>query len=258
MHLERIEGRVVFKDVCFSYDESESLEPLLKHINLDVAPGELIGLVGASGSGKTTLINLLLRFYDPTSGEITIDGVDLRDIKVDCLRDQMAVVLQEPFLFKGTIAENIAYGRPNATREQIIEAARAANAHGFITKFPDGYDTEVGERGGRLSGGERQRVSIARALLNDPRILVLDEATAAVDTETEKQIQEALERLMQGRTCFAIAHRLSTLRTATRLVVMEGGKIAEMGTDEELLAKEDGIYSRLVHIQMDMARSIAA
>ncbi len=258
VHLERIEGRVVFKDVCFSYDESESLEPLLKHINLDVAPGELIGLVGASGSGKTTLINLLLRFYDPTSGEITIDGVDLRDIKVDCLRDQMAVVLQEPFLFKGTIAENIAYGRPNATREQIIEAARAANAHGFITKFPDGYDTEVGERGGRLSGGERQRVSIARALLNDPRILVLDEATAAVDTETEKQIQEALERLMQGRTCFAIAHRLSTLRTATRLVVMEGGKIAEMGTHEELLAKEDGIYSRLVHIQMDMARSIAA
>jgi ATP-binding cassette subfamily B protein len=255
--LERIEGHIEFRDVCFSYDEAEALEPLLKQINLVVQPGEMIGLVGASGSGKTTLVNLLLRFYDPTSGQVLIDGHDLRDVKLRCLREQMAVVLQEPYLFKGTIAENIAYGRPDATRDQIIEAARAANAHNFIIKFPDGYDTEVGERGGRLSGGERQRVSIARALLNNPRILILDEATASVDTETEKQIQEALEQLMKGRTCFAIAHRLSTLRMATRLVVLDGGRIAEIGTHEELIAKEDGIYAKLVKIQTEMAKSIA-
>ena len=255
--LDRIEGHIEFRDVCFSYDEAEALEPLLKNINLVVQPGEMIGLVGASGSGKTTLVNLLLRFYDPTSGQILIDGHDLRDVKLRCLREQMAVVLQEPYLFKGTIAENIAYGRPDATREQIIEAARAANAHNFIIKFPDGYDTEVGERGGRLSGGERQRVSIARALLNDPRILILDEATASVDTETEKQIQEALEQLMKGRTCFAIAHRLSTLRMATRLVVLDGGRIAGIGTHEELIAKEDGINAKLVKIQTEMAKSIA-
>ncbi|MBI3948395.1 MAG: ABC transporter ATP-binding protein [Armatimonadetes bacterium] len=258
VRLDPIQGRVVFRDVCFSYDEHEALEPLLKQINIEVEPGEIIGLVGHSGSGKSTLINLILRFYDPTSGEILLDGVDLRRVQIECLREQMAVVLQEPFLFRGTIAENIAYGRTDVTRDEIIAAAKAANAHHFVTKFPDGYDTEVGERGGRLSGGERQRVSIARAILSNPRILILDEATASVDTETEKLIQEAMERLMRGRTCFVIAHRLSTLRTASRLVVLDDGRVAEVGTHEELLAKEDGIYARLARIQMEMAKSIAA
>ena len=220
-----------FRNVRFCY-EADGSRPILSEINLRVEPGELIGLVGPSGSGKTTLVNLLMRFYDPTEGAITVDGVNLRQVEMQALRRQIGCVSQEPFLFSGTIAENIAYGRPEASLAQIIEAAMAANAHDFILGFPDAYDTEVGERGVKLSGGEKQRISIARAMLNNPRILILDEATSAVDTETESLIQEAMDRLMQGRTTFAIAHRLSTLKSASRLVVIEKGKIVEVGTHQ--------------------------
>jgi ATP-binding cassette subfamily B protein len=244
-----IKGGLVFRDVHFGYDKSREV---LHGIDLDVKPGELIGLVGHSGAGKSTLINLLMRFYDPTQGEIVLDGVDLRKVKLEDFRRQVGVVLQESYLFPGSIRYNIAYGRPQATLEEVIEAAKAANAHKFIINFPDGYDTYVGERGQRLSGGERQRISIARAILHNPKILVLDEATASVDTETERMIQQALERLISGRTVFAIAHRLSTLRNAHRLVVIDEGQVAEMGTHAELLAKPDGIYKKLVDMQMEM------
>ena len=254
--LPRIKGLVKFENVDFRYETQEPGDYVLQDITFTAEPGELIGLVGHSGSGKTTLANLLLRFYDPTSGRITIDGHDLRDVTLRSLREQIGIVLQEPFLFSGTIAENIAYGRPDASREEIIEAAKAANAHRFIVRFPDAYDTEVGERGTRLSGGEKQRISIARAILNNPRILILDEATSAVDTETEKLIQEALDRVMKDRTVFAIAHRLSTLKNASKLLVLDKGRIVEMGTHEELLAKEDGVYRRLVKIQTDLAQSV--
>jgi ATP-binding cassette, subfamily B, bacterial len=247
--MPRIEGEVVFENVGFGYDKARRV---LEGFTLHVQPGEMIGLVGHSGAGKTTIINLLSRFYDPTEGTILVDGVEMRKIKVRDLRGQLGIVLQEPFLFPGTIAENIAYADPGASPERIIRAAKAANAHDFIMRFPDGYDTQVGERGVKLSGGERQRISIARAILDDPRILILDEATASVDTETEKQIQEAINRLIRGRTTFAIAHRLSTLRNADRLVVMEKGKVAEVGTHEELMAKEDGIFRRLVDMQTEI------
>ncbi|MCC6443441.1 MAG: ABC transporter ATP-binding protein [Armatimonadetes bacterium] len=256
VEIPRIEGDVVFEDVTFNYEGNESNEPVLKNINLHANPGELIGLVGHSGSGKSTLVNLLLRFYDPDEGKVTVDGIDVRQLKLKSLRSQIGMVLQEPFLFAGTIAENIAYGRPGASREEIMEAARAANAHQFIMNFPDGYDTEVGERGVRLSGGEKQRISIARAILNNPRLLILDEATSAVDTETEALIQEALERLMKGRTSFAIAHRLSTLKNADKLVVLDKGRIVEEGTHEELLAKEDGVYHRLCKIQTELSKTV--
>jgi ATP-binding cassette subfamily B protein len=209
----------------------------------------MIGLVGHSGAGKTTIINLLSRFYDPIEGEILIDDVPMKNIKLDDLRRQFGIVLQEPFLFPGTISENIAYAKPDASRVQIMRAAKAANAHEFILRFPDGYDTQVGERGVRLSGGERQRISIARAILHDPRILILDEATASVDTETEKQIQEAIQRLIKNRTTFAIAHRLSTLRNADRLLVIEKGKLTEMGTHDELMANDTGTFKKLVEMQ---------
>lgn len=249
VRLPRIEGRVELKNVHFSYEKNQNV---LQDISFSVEPGEMIGLVGHSGAGKSTLINLLSRFYDVQEGAILIDGVDIRNIDVDDLRRQVGVVLQEPFLFPGTIADNIAYAKPDATRLQIMGASKAANAHDFVMRLADGYDTYVGERGARLSGGERQRLSIARAILHDPRILILDEATASVDTATEKKIQEAIGRLIKGRTTFAIAHRLSTLRNANRLIVLERGKLVEMGTHDELMALPDGIFRKLVTMQQEV------
>ena len=247
--MPHMEGRVEMDGVWFSYDKNQQT---LENVSVDVQPGEMIGLVGHSGAGKSTVINLLSRFYDVKDGRITIDGVDIRKIKMEDLRRQIGVVLQEPFLFPGTISDNIAYAKPDASPLEIMQAAKAANAHEFVMRFPDGYDTYVGERGARLSGGERQRLSIARAILHDPRILILDEATASVDTETEKQIQEAMARLIQGRTTFAIAHRLSTLRNASRLMVMEKGKLVELGTHDELLSKPEGVFRRLVDMQQEV------
>jgi ATP-binding cassette, subfamily B, bacterial len=248
--IPRIDGRVEFNNVTFGYD---SHNPVLKNLTLSVKAGEMIGLVGHSGAGKSTTINLLCRLYDVDEGQISIDGVDVRKIAQNDLRSQIGLVMQDPFLFNGTVAENISYARAGATHEEIIEAAKAANAHDFIAAKPDGYDTIVGERGSALSGGERQRISIARAILHNPRILVLDEATSAVDTDSEKQIQDAIARLIKGRTTFAIAHRLSTLRYADRLVVFKGGQIEEVGTHDELLEK-NGEFHRLVEMQQEMSR----
>ncbi len=247
--MPNITGEVKFHNMTFGYD---SHKPVLRDINLHVQPGEMIGLVGHSGAGKSTLINLICRFYTPDSGRLEIDGEDIKQIDLKDLRRQIGVVLQDPYLFSGTIAENIAYAHPDASMEDIIAAAKAANAHEFIVKFPDGYDTEVGERGGSLSGGERQRISIARAILHNPRILILDEATSSVDVETEKKIQQAIDRLVQNRTTFAIAHRLSTLRNADRLFVIEKGKGVECGSHGELMEKK-GIYYKLVETQREAA-----
>ncbi|MCG9131524.1 ABC transporter ATP-binding protein [Candidatus Poribacteria bacterium] len=252
--MPNISGEVKFHNMTFGYD---SHKPVLRDINLHVQPGEMIGLVGHSGAGKSTLINLICRFYTPDSGQLEIDGEDIKQIDLNDLRQQIGVVLQDPYLFSGTIAENIAYAHPDASMEDVIAAAKAANAHEFIVKFPDGYDTEVGERGGSLSGGERQRISIARAILHNPRILILDEATSSVDVETEKKIQQAIDRLVQNRTTFAIAHRLSTLRNADRLFVIEKGKGVECGSHEELMAQQ-GIYYKLVETQREAANVRAA
>jgi ATP-binding cassette subfamily B protein len=250
----RLEGRVEFKQVSFSY---EGAQPALREVSILAEPGEMIGLCGPSGAGKSTFVNLICRFYDATDGQILIDGVDIRDYDVKWLRRQVGMVLQEPYLFHGTISENIRYGNPDATEEQIVIAAKAANAHDFIVGFPDGYDTMVGERGQSLSGGERQRISIARAILHDPRILILDEATSSVDTETEKQIQQALDRLVEGRTTFAIAHRLSTLTAADRLIVLDKGKIVEQGLHADLVNKEGGVYAKLHKTQAEMNSLVA-
>jgi len=247
-----IRGEVEFRNVRFGYDKSN---PVLKNISFKVAPGEMIGLVGRSGAGKSSTINLICRFYEPDGGQILVDGIDLAELDMAQYRKQIGIVLQEPFLFGGTVAENIAYGNPEATMEEIIVAARAANAHDFIIAKPDGYDTIVGERGVHLSGGEKQRISIARAILHNPRILILDEATSSVDVETERQIQEAINRLVEGRTTFAIAHRLSTLRNADRLIVLDRGEIAEMGTHEELMDKR-GVFYELVETQRKVTEII--
>ncbi len=244
-----IRGAFTFEHVSFGY---QTYEPVLENINFEVKPGEMIGLVGASGAGKSTLINLIMRLYDVDQGRITIDGVDIRDIKMESLHSQIGVVLQETFLFSGTILQNIRFARQDAPLSEVIRAAKAANAHDFICKTPDGYNTYVGEHGYNLSGGERQRISIARAILNNPRLLILDEATSALDTESEFLIQQAMERLVKGRTTFAIAHRLSTLRNADRLVVIDRHGIAEIGTHNELLEKK-GIYYGLVTAQLKMS-----
>jgi len=251
---EELRGKIELRNVSFSYD---GVRKVLKNVSLTIEPGQMIGLAGPSGGGKTTLVNLICRFYDVLEGQILVDDVDVRDYDVQLLRSHVGVVLQEPFLFHGTVGENIAYGNAGASIRQVIAAAKAANAHDFIVGFPDGYDTMVGERGQTLSGGERQRISIARAILNNPRILILDEATSSVDTETEKLIQEALDRLVAERTTIAIAHRLSTLRRADRLVVLEKGDLIEEGTHEELAAKDDGLYARLLRMQSEMQSLIA-
>ncbi len=252
--LDPVVGAIEFKDVIFGYDP---VRQILKGVSFKVKPGEMIGLVGPSGAGKTTVINLIARFYDADSGEIRIDGHDIQDLDTGNYRSQLGMVMQDPYLFHGTILENIRYGQRDATVEQVIRASKAANAHDFICKLPQGYDTIVGERGHTLSGGERQRVSIARAILHDPKILILDEATSSVDTETERNIQEAIDRLTENRTVIAIAHRLSTLRKANRLFVMKEGYLVEEGTHEALLQKADGVYRKLYDMQRELHEAYA-
>jgi ATP-binding cassette subfamily B protein len=248
--LPELKGHIDIEKVSFGYEDGE---PVLQDINLKISPGEFIGIVGKSGVGKSTLINLIMRMYDVDEGTIRIDGIDVRELSQETLRAGMGVVLQETFLFAGSIWQNLTYAKPDATREEVIRAAKMAGAHEFIVQLPDGYNTYVGEKGHKLSGGERQRISIARALLHNPRILILDEATSALDTETEKLIQDALQSLSAGRTTIAIAHRLSTLRNATRLVVLDKNGVAEVGSHEELMAKE-GLYYGLVMAQREMTK----
>jgi ABC-type multidrug transport system fused ATPase/permease subunit len=244
---ESLKGEIKFENVAFAYNKDT---PVLTNVNFEIKAGQMVGVVGPTGGGKSTIVSLIPRFYDPSGGKVSVDGVDIRDYKIHGLRNQIAYVLQETVLFRGTVAENIAYGRGSATRDEIIEAAKLANADEFISKMPQGYDTMVGDRGDTLSGGQRQRIGIARALIRNNPILILDEPTAALDTESEKLVIEALERLMKGRTVITIAHRLSTIRNSDKIVVLKGGVVAEEGSHDELMAK-GGVYAELYHIQFD-------
>jgi len=243
-----IQGEMVFDQVHFKYGSGD---PVLHSVSFTMAPGEVVALVGPSGAGKTSIANLICRFYDPVKGHVSIDGYNLRSIKLTSLRRQVAVVLQDSFLFNNTVAENLHYGQPDATKHELIAATQAANAHDFIMQLPDGYDTEVGERGVKLSGGQKQRLALARAILADPRILILDEATSSVDAEAEYLIQQALERVLKGRTALVIAHRLSTIRNADKIIVLNRGRIAETGNHTELMQR-GGLYNQLYQRQMEM------
>jgi ABC-type multidrug transport system fused ATPase/permease subunit len=244
--LPTIQGKLVFDEVSFRYGTGDKV---LHDIEFKMAPGEMVALVGPSGAGKTSIANLICRFYDPNQGQITIDGHDLRRIKLSSLRQQVAVVLQDSFLFNNSVVENLLYGKPDADHDEIMEAAKAANAHEFIIQLPEGYDTEIGERGVKLSGGQKQRLALARAILADPGILILDEATSSVDAEAEFLIQQALERVLEGRTSLVIAHRLSTVRNADKIIVLDQGHIVETGKHEALLQR-GGLYSQLYKRQM--------
>jgi len=251
IELKEFKGEIVFENVWFSYNGTKNGDFILKGINLKVKKGEVLAIVGPSGAGKSTLVDLIPRFYDPTEGRILIDGIDLRMIKIKSLRDKIGIVTQETILFNDTIRNNIAYGLEDCPIDKIIEAAKAANAHDFIMQLPNGYDTVIGERGMKLSGGQRQRISIARALLKNPPILILDEATSNLDAESEILVQEAIERLMQNRTVFVIAHRLSTIRNADRIIVIDNGRIVQEGKHEELI-HQDGLYKKLYEMQFNI------
>ncbi len=247
-NLPVIKGQMAFEHVYFRYGSGDRV---LSDISFQIAPGEVVALVGPSGAGKTSIANLICRFYDPSRGSITVDGYNLRSVKLASLRSQIAVVLQDSFLFNNTVAENLLYGKPDATEQELIAAAKAANAHGFIMELPNGYHTEIGERGVKLSGGQKQRLALARAILADPRILILDEATSSVDAEAEYLIQQALEQVLKGRTALVIAHRLSTIRNADKIIVLDQGRIVEAGNHHELMSRH-GLYRRLYTRQMEL------
>lgn len=240
-----MEGRITFENVSFQYHDGA--QRVLDGVSLDVSPGSYMALVGSSGAGKTTLCSLIPRFYDVTEGRVLVDGVDVRDVTQKSLRNQIGIVQQDVYLFAGTIFENIAYGKPHATREEVIQAAKNANAHEFIMSFPNGYDTDIGQRGIKLSGGQKQRLSIARVFLKNPPILIFDEATSALDNESERVVQESLEKLAKNRTTFVIAHRLTTIQNAEKILVLTEEGIAESGSHKELLEK-GGIYEKLYHM----------